>query len=427
MTKRKHKLPLKAALKMGLSIKKPVRFCFTVLLATVAFAMTGLAILVGCYDEGRAKVQTYAQFGDVVSLYPTETLTYDTVKQLSSEWGLPCGAVSSADAYYECGEEEANGLFSYIIEHHVHATLQTRAVACFDEELLSAEGIELLAGEGGLAEREVLIPSCFANGLLACGLAESAEELVGQELELRFSSPTAVVIAGVYQNDACTYAKQYANTNGGFSVTLGSCAGAKPYTGALFVSGDFYQTLAKNADVGYFAGDGSASTGEKVRDFFDSHPEYKSELFQPFTALREHIAKLTGAFGAVGGVLAAFSALMIFQFINLSIDGKRQMIGILRALGGRSADVLKIFLIESGFLGVLSGALAVALAAGLVPLCNQMIVPVFQMSVAIVAYQPLALIGVFVLCVAVSLLSALFPVLREAKKRPVDVIKFAEE
>ncbi len=428
MAKRKHKLPLKTALKMGLSIKKPVRFCLTVLLAAVAFGMTGLAILVGSYDEARAKVQTYVQFGDAISLYPTETLTYDNVKQLSTEWGLPCGALSFREAYYECGEEAASGMPSYMVQHHVHVTVQVGVVGCFDEEILSAEGIELLAGKGGLAGGEVLIPSCLANGLLASGLAESAEGLIGQELEFRFPSPSAVVIAGVYQNDGCSYAKQYAETEGTFSsITFGPCVGIEPYTGALFVSRDFFQTLAKNVDVGYFAGDGSAATGEKVRDFFDSHPEYRSELFQPFTKLSEEIAKITSAFGAVGGVLAAFSALMIFQFINLSIDGKRQMIGILRALGGRSADVLKIFLIESGFLGVLSGALALALTAGIAPFCNTLIASAVRTNVAIIAYQPLVFIGVFALCLAVSLLSALFPVLREAKKRPVDVIKFAEE
>ncbi len=433
MAKKKHKLPLKAALKMGLSIKKPVRFGITVLLAAAAFGMTGLAILLGSYDEARAKVQTYVQFGDAISLNSTELLTYDDVTQLSLEWGLPCGSLSFAHAFYNCSEEAVNEMHTYMQQHRVHAVVQVDAVGCFDEEVLSGAGIELLAGKGGLAGHEVLISSCFANGLLSCGLAESAEGLIGQEIELVVPSPTAVVpsptavvIAGVYQNDSCVYAREYAATDGVFISYDSLCAG-ESYTGALFVSRDFFQTLTNYVDIGYFAGDGSAATGEKVRDFFDSHPEYHSELFQPFTELRERIEKITSAFGTAGGALAAFSVLMIFQFINLSIDGKRQMIGILRALGGRSADVLKIFLIESGFLGILSGALALALTAGIAPFCNTLISSTVGMNIAIIAYQPLVFIGVFAMCVAVSLLSALFPVLHEAKKLPVDVIKFAEE
>ena len=60
----RHRLPWATAFRIGLSIKKPLRFFFTVLLSTVAFVMTGLALIVAFYDEDRAKVQTYVQFTD---------------------------------------------------------------------------------------------------------------------------------------------------------------------------------------------------------------------------------------------------------------------------------------------------------------------------------------------------------------------------
>lgn len=427
MAERKHRLPLKTALKMGLSIKRPVRFGFTVFLAAVAFAVTGLAALVGCYNEGRAKVQTYVQYGDSFAL-AGEEMSYGALEDLSADWGIPCGALVYQTAYYAAATS-GDELFTYTVQHHVHVAGSTELIACAGEEFLEAWGLDILAGKGALTGNEVLLPECFANALLAYGLAESAETLIGQEVPLTFpgGEERTAAVAGIYRNDDCVYARQYAAQTLFPSVSTEGCTGQQYYTGAMFVSETFFSAFSDRIDLGCFAGDGSALTGAKVRDFFDRHEEYQTELFRPFVTLSEEIAKATGIFGTVGGVLAAFSVLMIFQFILISIDGKRQTIGILRALGGSSADVVTIFLIESGFLGMLSGACAVALAAGLVPIANAVLFAVLNSPIAIVAYQPLVLIGVFALCVAVSLLSALFPVLREAKKHPVDAMKFAEE
>ncbi len=424
MAERKHKLHFSKALRMGLSIKNPVRFCLTVLLTTVAFAMTGLALLAACYDESEAMLHTYVQFCDSLSLYSKSNMTYDSVKELSAEWGLPCGVIAAQSAY-PAESLEGNDVYQYVTKYHVHATAQIEKIACYDEAFMDAEGIKLLAGKKTLSGNEVIVSECFAHFLLAFDYAENAEGLIGMEIPLHFGEDEMVTLAGVYRNDDCYYAQQYAGGEMTF-ITTDACRG-ETYTGALFVSGDLFSRLAGQVDVGYFAGDHDPATGEKVRDYFQAHSECRSELFMPLVEFRKTSGKITGAFGAVGGALAAFSALMIFQFINISIDGKRQMIGILRALGGRSTDVVKIFLIESGFLGLLSGALALSLAAGLVPFCNELISSAFGMNIAILSYHPLVLIGILVMSVAVSLLSALFPVLREARKRPVDVIKFAEE
>lgn len=55
-------------------------------------------------------------------------------------------------------------------------------------------------------------------------------------------------------------------------------------------------------------------------------------------------------FAIAGGVLAALSALMLFNFISASISAKTRDIGILRAVGGRGADVFKIFFSESSII-----------------------------------------------------------------------------
>ena len=58
----------------------------------------------------------------------------------------------------------------------------------------------------------------------------------------------------------------------------------------------------------------------------------------------ENIAK-SGLY--VGIVFAIFAALLLYNFITISILHNQREIGILRAIGVRSLDVMKIFISES--------------------------------------------------------------------------------
>ena len=415
-----HKLPLKTALRLGLSVKNPVRFFFTVLLATVAFTLTGLALIAGYYDEERAKVQTYAQFTDVFLLYGVEgEIPFTELKNISAELHLPYGAISSVGYVGFPDLTENRNIFAYARENNVHVEAAMEKIAYYPAELMAAQGISLLAGKSATTDDEILIPSCFAHFLIAYGLGEDFESLVGQSLTIFITGEeAAVTIAGVYNNAEC---------HNGVNSTE-ACRSSLSYVGCLFVSETLFSRFAECADIGCFAGDHSAVTAERVIGFLEGNGElYFSDIFLPIFEYREEIASISHGLGIAGGVLAGFSVLMLFQFITISIDVKRQMIGILRALGGRSSDVVNIFMIESGFLGLLTAILALALMAGLIPVVNIIFSSVFKVRFAIMTYHALSFVLVFLVSVAASLLSALIPVVREARRLPVEVIKFNEE
>ena len=422
----KHKLPIKSALRMGLSIKTPVRFFFTVLLATFAFAMTGLALIAGFYTERSGKVQTYAQFIDEFALFaPEDELTVDELRAVAKELSRPCVAVGYRSTWLGFGGWELD----YGSKYRIHATSSSDMVAYCTQEYEAH--LPLLFGTFPKAKGEILVSRCFAQYFIACGELENMQELVEKEVGIYVGgTERSLTVCGIYSNDGCQVNKTYASDSDVEFSTTTRCSGRDAdYAGAVFFSeGDFEELTDGKAAYGVFAGDHNSATGRRLLTFLESN-EYglQTDIFRAIEMYKNDIEGMKTTFAIAAIVLSVFSILMLYQFITISIDGKRQMIGILRALGGRSADVVKIFLIESGFLGVLAGVFAIGLTAGLIPAANMVVTALFSDVMAIMTFNPWAFLIVFVLSVGASLLSAFIPVFREAKRLPVDVIKFNAE
>jgi putative ABC transport system permease protein len=60
---------------------------------------------------------------------------------------------------------------------------------------------------------------------------------------------------------------------------------------------------------------------------------------------------------AVGTIALVVAALGISNAMLAAVRERRREIGVLKAIGGRDRDVLRIFLVEAGVLGLIGGAL----------------------------------------------------------------------
>lgn len=123
----------------------------------------------------------------------------------------------------------------------------------------------------------------------------------------------------------------------------------------------------------------------------------------------------------VGLVLAVFAALLLSNFISVSISNKKREIGILRAVGARSADVFKIFFSESFVIGSICVALSAVASYFLCSAINMEYADMIGASVFVFGIPSVAvLIGI----AAVTMVVATFiPVQSAARKKPVDSIR----
>ncbi|WP_124067617.1 ABC transporter permease [Clostridium sp. E02] len=127
-----------------------------------------------------------------------------------------------------------------------------------------------------------------------------------------------------------------------------------------------------------------------------------------------------GLSAAVGGI-AAISLLVggigIMNIMLVSVTERTREIGIRKALGAKTADVMIQFLTESAVLSAMGGMIGILLGAGIVMAGGALmgISVVVKPSVVITAVGFSALVGVFF---------GIYPASKAAQKDPIDALRF---
>lgn len=133
------------------------------------------------------------------------------------------------------------------------------------------------------------------------------------------------------------------------------------------------------------------------------------------------VKDLSKVFLYVGLVLAIFAALLLSNFISVSISNKKREIGILRAVGARSFDVFKIFFSESFVIGLICVILSCFASYGLCNMINNEYSADLGASVFVFGIPSiLVLVAIAIVTIVVA---TFLPVYNAAKKKPVDSIR----
>lgn len=146
-----------------------------------------------------------------------------------------------------------------------------------------------------------------------------------------------------------------------------------------------------------------------------------STLISNLESVDSMIKELSKVFLYVGIVLAVFAALLLSNFISVSISYKKQEIGILRAVGARSLDVFKIFFSESFVIAAICVAVSTVASVVLCNVVNELLISLISASLLVFGITSLlVLIAVALVTVIVA---TFLPVWNAAKKKPVESIR----
>ena len=133
------------------------------------------------------------------------------------------------------------------------------------------------------------------------------------------------------------------------------------------------------------------------------------------------VKALSKVFLYVGLVLAIFAALLLSNFISVSISQKKKEIGILRAVGARSLDVFKIFFSESFVIAAICIVLATIASVIICNLLNTLVAA--ELGAALFVFGVLSLIVLIAIAFVTTVVATFLPVWNAAKKKPVDSIR----
>jgi len=129
---------------------------------------------------------------------------------------------------------------------------------------------------------------------------------------------------------------------------------------------------------------------------------------------------------AVAGVALIAAAFGIINTMMTAVYERRREIGIMRAIGGRSSAIFRIFVIESGLYGLLGGVLGVSVGI-VVSIFAAPIIQGDEMLKGIEAgvnIDAALIITAIGFSLIISILSGLFPAWKAAKLTPVEAINY---
>lgn len=238
------------------------------------------------------------------------------------------------------------------------------------------------------------------------------EDVTGQSIRVRIGeSLEDLLIIGVYKNEE--------------SPVLSMLNGQKtyeesyvPYTMAFPPSYGFY-----GLDV-FVADQYSVSTvGSEITSYVANLKNREAENYKFYT-VEEDQQTLNGIVGGMSIAVAAIAAISllvggigIMNIMLVSVTERTREIGIKKALGARTSDVLFQFLIESATLSALGGILGTMFGIGLVMLGGSII------SLPIVV-NPASIIVAVAFSMIIGVFFGYYPAKKAAKSDPIDALRY---
>ncbi len=153
----------------------------------------------------------------------------------------------------------------------------------------------------------------------------------------------------------------------------------------------------------------------------DSRVQLASDFLYTLRMVDESVKSMSKIFLYVGLVMAVFAALLLSNFISVSISQKKRDIGILRAVGARSADVFKIFFSESFVITAICVGLSIAASIFICGFLNTSLAA--QLGAALFVFGPVSILVLVAIALVTAIIATFLPVHNAAKKKPVESIR----
>lgn len=129
---------------------------------------------------------------------------------------------------------------------------------------------------------------------------------------------------------------------------------------------------------------------------------------------------MTIFFGAVALLTLALGGIGVMNIMLVAVTERTREIGVRKALGARAKDIRRQFLIESGIITLLSGAIGFALAVGICLLMRFAKLPEFLPKPAI---STPAIIASLTTLAAITLFAGTYPARRAAELSPIECLR----
>jgi len=169
-----------------------------------------------------------------------------------------------------------------------------------------------------------------------------------------------------------------------------------------------------------------ADIAEDIQELLDKAHGEKTFMVMSTQQITEQVGSIMNILSITLGGIAAISLLVagigIANTMLMSIMERTREIGIMKAIGATSANVMEIFLIESATIGVIGGVIGCLVGIGMSKVISAASVFIgFQITTAVTPELLALSLGFSVI---VGVVSGIFPARNAAKLNPIEALRY---
>lgn len=154
------------------------------------------------------------------------------------------------------------------------------------------------------------------------------------------------------------------------------------------------------------------------------------ETFEVTTA-EQFLEAFLNIFGVVQAVLVGIAAISLLvggigiaNTMYTSVLERTKEIGTMKAVGAKNSDILILFLIESGMLGLIGGVIGIILGIGLSKTAEYIATNQLGTNLLQASIDPILIGGALAFSFLIGTISGVFPAMQASKLKPVDALRY---
>lgn len=162
----------------------------------------------------------------------------------------------------------------------------------------------------------------------------------------------------------------------------------------------------------------SRDVTEKTQDFTILTPE---ELLESFGTILNII---TGFLLGVAGISLIVGGIGIANTMYTSVVERRKEIGVMKAVGAKNSDIILIFLIESGLLGLVGGIIGVILGIAIGKGIEYIAINQLGTTLLAVSFPVWLIVGCLAFAFLAGALSGTLPAMQASRVKPTEALRY---
>lgn len=166
---------------------------------------------------------------------------------------------------------------------------------------------------------------------------------------------------------------------------------------------------------------------EELINIFNNFDNKNYNMTTRFSSAMNNISKVVKSIENIAKYVTFgflfFSIVLLTLFITNNLNVNRKKIGILRSLGTKTQDIIKIFMLESCIIGLFTSILSSFGTIVIINLVNNYITKELFFYVKPIIFNISSIVSIVIVIILVIIISLIIPIIKLSRSKPINLIQ----